>query len=444
MKLLKIKDNEQTRKTEFAQVLNVVQKVADKTLEQLAKEGIFVLPELLNDADDITKEQMILQSCNDFYRSSNVMGFLGCGEERLIITSRFSPDDNDYFLQYLLEQIFDFPNIVDLQTDSNQENRLFNLLLFLFPRYLQQAMRKGAFKAYVRKEYNDASVKGTIDVARHIKKNIPFVGKIAYSQREYSYDNYLMELIRHTIEFIKKKAYGKHLLSEVKDEVNLVINATQNYSACNKLKIIEENKKNPVRHAYYREYRTLQHLCLLILQYQKHQIGAGTKQIYGILFDGAWLWEEYINVLVEDLFYHPMNKGGKDAQRLFSGNIGLIYPDFISKNKDGRVIADAKYKPMDHIGNKDYLQVLAYMLRFDAKRGLYFYPDTQHTQSYTLWVNKGSTYESNVQPRSDICVVKHGLHIPRTAQSYVDFVQKIKESEQIFKEQVTFYLNEGT
>lgn len=34
----------------------------------------------------------------------------------------------------------------------------------------------------------------------------------------------------------------------------------------------------------------------------------------------------------EDIFYHPMNKCRKDAQRLFDGNIGQIYPDFISRN----------------------------------------------------------------------------------------------------------------
>lgn len=42
-----------------------------------------------------------------------------------------------------------------------------------------------------------------------VKKNTPFIGNIAYSQREYSYDNYLMELVRHTIEFMKKNSLWK-------------------------------------------------------------------------------------------------------------------------------------------------------------------------------------------------------------------------------------------
>ena len=432
MKLLKIKDNTQIRKESFSDIRNLVGKIADKTLEQLEQEGVFVFPELVADAEDITKDQMILQSVNDSFRSGNVMGFLGCGNERLIIESRFCGEEEDYFFQYLLDRILDFPNIVDLESDANQNNRLFNFLLFLFPYYLKTAMRKGLFKKYIRNNYNDGNVKGAIDIARHIEENTPFTGNVAYCQREFSYDNNLMELVRHTIEFIKRKPYGNNLLIKVKDEVKLVVDVTPRYELYDRQKIIEANKKNTVRHAYFREYRALQHLCILILQHQKHQIGVGSRQIYGILFDGAWLWEEYINSLIDDIFYHPMNKGGTGAQRLFGGNVGLIYPDFISRDNETRIIADAKYKPIDNIGNKDYLQVLAYMFRFDAKAGYYLYPEAAGTEDLKLWMNKGSTYESDVAPRDDISITKHGLKIPTNAENYEEFVAMMKDSEHEF------------
>ena len=437
MKLLKIKDNSQQKKNAFSDIGTLTGKIADKTLEQLERDGVFVFPEIVKDAEDITRDQMIIQSVNDSYRSGNVMGFLGYGDERLIIESRFCGDGEDYFFQYLLDNVLDFPNIVDLESDANQDNRLFNFLLFLFPYYLKAAMRKGLFKKYVRRRYNDGDIKGAIDVARHIEKNTPFIGNVAYSQREFSYDNSLMELVRHTIEFIKRKPYGNKLLIKVKDEVKLVIDATSGYQPYDRQKVIEQNKKNTVRHAYFREYLALQRLCLLILRHQKHQIGTGTRQIYGILFDGAWLWEEYVNSLIEDAFYHPMNKGGKGAQRLFDGNIGLIYPDFISKNSKARIIADAKYKPMDNVGGRDYLQVLAYMFRFDAKTGYYLYPEVKGADDLKLCMNCGSTYEKNVSPRADISVVKRGLKIPEVT-SFPDFVKAIKDSEVEFRKGLIF------
>ena len=89
MKLLKIKDNSGLKKDAFSDIGVLTSKIAGKTLEQLEREGIFVFPEIIKDAEDITKDQMILQGVNDTYRSGNVMGFLGRGDERLIIESRF-------------------------------------------------------------------------------------------------------------------------------------------------------------------------------------------------------------------------------------------------------------------------------------------------------------------------------------------------------------------
>lgn len=437
MKLLRIKDNSQLKKSVFSDIVTLTGKIADKTLEQLERDGIFVFPEIVKDAGDITQDQMILQGINDSYRSGNVMGFLGCGDERLIIESRFCGENDDYFFQYLLDKVLDFPNIVNLESDANQDNRLFNFLLFLFPYYLKTAMRKGLFKKYIRRRYNDGNIKGTIDIARHIKENTPFTGNVAYDRREFSYDNSLMELIRHTVEFIKGKPYGNSLLIKVKDEVKLVINATPGYKAYDRQKVIEDNKKNTVRHAYFREYLALQRLCILILRHQKHRIGFGSRQIYGILFDGAWLWEEYVGSLIGDIFYHPMNKGGKGAQRLFDGNIGLIYPDFISRSNETRIIADAKYKPIDNIGNRDYLQVLAYMFRFDAKTGYYLYPESERGNDLTLWLNRGSTYEKNVMPRNDVSITKHGLKIPADVTNYEEFTEKMKACEQDFRQVFT-------
>lgn len=434
MAQLRISDNSKKNKEEFSIISKLVDHVADKTLEQLAIEGVFVFPELVEESKDITKDQMILQSYNDSYCTGNVMGFLGLGDEHLIIESRFTSGRNDFFLQYLLNRVFDFPNVVELSTQANSENNLFKWLMFLFPHYLKTAMRKGPYKTYITMLYNDANFKGTFNVSRHIRTNTPFIGEIAYERREYSYENDVMELVRHTIEFIRQKPMGNKLLRSVKDEVNAVVDATQQYHDGNRNKVISNNIVNPIVHAYYHEYRALQRLCILILQNEEHQIGYGTQKIYGILFDGAWLWEEYINQLISDSFYHPMNKANSGVQKLFAGGIGSIYPDFISKKTKGRIIADAKYKPMDNIGNKDYLQVLAYMLRFDSKKGLYLYPEKDISDDKKLLLNRGSTYEKNVKAREDISLIKAGLKIEQKAENYEEFVELQGYKERCFIE----------
>lgn len=425
MKWIKIKDNQYINKSKVIDVGNVIDRVANKTLEKLENEGIFVFPEVLHDTKDMSKEQMIIQNYNEGYLSGNVMGYLGVGNEYLTIESRFSTGGNDYFFQYILNKVFDFPNFIDLMSSVGQDEKLFTLIMFLFPYYLKHALRKGVFKSYTCNKYNDENVKGRIDISRHIRKNTPFIGDVAYSRREYSFDNYLMELVRHTIEYIKSKSYGYKLLSKVKEEVKIIVNATSEYTYEKRNLVIEENSKNIIRHAYYHEYRMLQKLCLMILKVEKHSFYFGKQRIYGILFDGSWLFEEYINLIIGNKFYHPMNKSGLGRQYLFEGNIGMIYPDFISKDANNRIIADAKYKPVDNIGNKDFLQIIAYIMRFDSKKGIFIYPEIDDNSTLNLNLNSGLTYENNVMKREDTVIIKYGIKIPKYANSYIDFVEKI-------------------
>ncbi len=435
---MRINDNSPTPKSDFSAISKLTEKIADKTLAQLEKEGVFVFPETLGGAEDLTGDQTVLRSVDGAYRTGNVMGFLGCGGERLTIGSRFDGSDSDYFFRYLLEKALRLPTLVDLPTGAGPGQSI-DLLPFLFPFYLRAAMRKGLFKQYVRRRYNDDRVRGTIDVARHIDRNTPFVGKVAYSRREFSFDNDLTELVRHTAEYIRGKGYGSRLLRGVRDEMRLVVDATPAYKLQDRQKIVERNRKSPVVHAYYREYLALQRLCIRILRHRRLQPGEGEQRVYGVLFDGAWLWEEYVNTLIGKCFYHPRNKGRDGVQQLFTGDRkeGRIYPDFISRDASGRIIADAKYKPAENIGGADYLQVLAYMFRFDAKRGFYLYPCSKDEKPEKLSLNQGTSYENNVARRPDeITITKLGLRIPKNGTSYEDFVGKMKEAEDTFQKNI--------
>lgn len=440
-----LKDNSSYAPSDFDEIPKLTKKLLDKTLKDLEKENIFVFPDLIDDIEDLEGNQKVLFRNNQSYSTSNLMGFLGLENEQLVIRSRFSSENDDYFMQYMLNKVIDIPNIMDLRSEANSETKLFDLLMFLFPLYLKQALRKGLYKTYVSYLQNDSSIKGPIDVERHIKLNTPFTGEIAYRQRLMSNDNALMELIRHTIEYIKVKSFGMKIIRKVKDEVRLVVDATSGYARQERIKVLNQNKKQRVRHAYFHEYRSLQQLCIMILGREKLQMGNSGKQVYGIIFDGAWLWEEYVNTLIKDQFYHPKNKSSKGKQQLFSldiGKRGSIYPDFISRKTECRMIADAKYKPIANIYGSDYLQLLAYMFRFDAKKGIYIYPEHLEKQKEEFWLNSGTTFESNVVPREDIKVIKLGIDIPKQVEGYDDFTNKMHQNEVKFLQSMQEYADE--
>ena len=56
MKLLKIRDNSRQKKEAFSHIGKLTDRIADKTLEQLEREGVFLFPEAVEDAEDMTED----------------------------------------------------------------------------------------------------------------------------------------------------------------------------------------------------------------------------------------------------------------------------------------------------------------------------------------------------------------------------------------------------
>ena len=160
---------------------------------------------------------------------------------------------------------------------------------------------------------------------------MPFVGKVAYSTREYAYDNHVTQLVRHTIEYISGHAYAGGILQNddlVKDAVSLIRDATPTYNQNDSRRVINQNVR-PLYHPFFSEYRNLQRLCMQILRHEELKYGRNDNEIYGILFDGAWLWEEYLNTILKDCgFTHPQNKLSKGRVYLFKDRTCSRYPDF--------------------------------------------------------------------------------------------------------------------
>lgn len=420
-----------------------ITKFLNKSLSTLEQEGLFVFPSQVNNLMDLEESQNVLNSDGKEIRTTNVMGFIEYQDERVFINSRFD-QEHDYFLYYMLQKVLNI-NVTDTFFAQNKSEILFNLLQFLFPRYLNNALKKGLYKEYKQYEHNDSNVSGVFDIDRHMKLNQPFLGKVAYNTRKFSYENNILLLVRHTIEVLRRHVSFKLIVNNNKittDNIKKIEQMTPNYKKYDVGQLIFKNMIKPVRHGYYHEYKALQQLCIAILRNQRtHYSDLDDKDINGILFDGAWLFEEYINTVIGEYFHHPMNKGKVGKQNLFNNNTGHIYPDFVSNEKIvNSIVADAKYKLNRNIKSHDYLQIVAYLYRFDAKKGYFLYPCSNTNkikkQSIeTLQLLEG--YGRNARRReSSVEVIKLGLEIPNGVDSYQRFREKMSLNEEKFIEYI--------
>jgi len=401
----------------------------DRTLESLFQdERIFIFPNDLKNSPDLEKDQKIFETVNKEVKTGNVIGFLGCGQERLTISSRFSDESNDHFLHYLLHKVLHI-NLTSLDVALSREERLYQLLMYLFPKYLQAAIKKGFYKEYHRFSYNDSNVKGVIDVRNHLKKNLPFTGNIAYTTREFTYDNPLMQLVRHTIEYIKnQKSIGQGVLDNLfasRENVAEIVRVTPSYKLADRVKIIRGNQSKPIRHAYFHEYRKLQELCLMILNQEKHGLGYQDQKIHGILFDVAWLWEEYVHTLLPKDFIHPRNKDKTDGISVFSSRERKVFPDFYQEEL--KIVLDAKYKKLEltekGINREDLFQLISYSYILKAEKAGLIFPSME--QSVNSEIGKVAGYGAQVK--------KWSIRIPQNASFHSAFCKMMENSEENFK-----------
>lgn len=367
--------------------------------------------------------------------TGNLMGFVGVNETSVSIHSRFThkkengevdPSSHDYFIYYMLQKVFSV-NVFSLEHSSSKEDKMLDFLLFLFPYMLKSAMSQGFYKEYMKFHHDDDRVKGTIDVNRFICSDIPFRGKISYTTHEYSYDNAITQLVRHTIEYIKHHPFGNSILNndnETIEYVRQIKEATPSYSLRDRQRVLNINRR-PKVHPYFTKYRELQQLCVYILRHESMKYGEEKDRIHGVLFDGAWLWEEYLNTVLHGLgFHHPENKlqtGGfkmfrhQNEDEQISRNSRVLFPDFYKDD----FILDAKYKHLNRgIGREDLYQVVTYMYCKKANHGGYVYPD-EGTNSYCKYQLVGHNGYIHLLP----------VPVPQDKSNYNFFMKSMQESE---------------
>ena len=431
---MRITDNQhKIIKEDFvAEYPKISQLLLDRTLGNLSQEdNIFIFPSDLEYSPDLDKDQKILETVNREIKTGNVIGFLGYGQERLTISSRFSNESDDYFLHYLLQKVLNI-NLNSLDTALSREDKLYQLLMYLFPKYLQAALRKGHYKEYQRFSHNDSHIKGVVDVGNHLKKNLPFTGNVAYTTREFAFDNPIMQLIRHTIEFMKnQKSIGRGVLENLstsRENVAEIVRVTPSYKIADRAKIIRRNQTKPLRHAYFREYRKLQELCLMILNREEHGLGYQEQKIHGILFDVAWLWEEYIHTLLPGEFIHPRNKDRTDGISVFSNRERKVYPDFYDRER--KIVLDAKYKKLEltekGINRDDLFQLISYAYILQAEKAGLIFPSIDQTVSSEIGKVEGY----------GVLLKKWSIQVPQKASSYSEFYEMLGKSEKIFQNNI--------
>ena len=351
------------------------------SLSELARNnpGLLVFPPNVGENEDGVDEECLFSLPGGKLTTHNIAGIfsVGSGLDRvqLSIRSRFDKDNpRHYFLMAMLKKVMGL-NLLDMPASSG-DDCIWDLLPCLLPYYLRRALNQGLFRCYRRFKFNDSEVHGTIDLGRHLGENVPFRWTVAYETREHTDNNAVVHLVRHAIESVARDPMFRNVLSgdeETRKAVAQIRMATPDYAPLAKTRIIGQNIRE-IRHPYYTNWTELQRLCLRILRHDPISFNGDGEGIFGIVFDVAWLWEEYLACFLKE-FTHAENKRKLYGINLFT-NGHRIYPDFYSQEMG--VVLDAKYKHLERQGRvldrNDLNQMVTYLHVLPGRLAVLLYP----------------------------------------------------------------------
>lgn len=268
-----------------------------------------------------------------------------------------------YFLAHMLESAIPGLKFNNSQVPSNM-NELFEfMLIYWFKNQLLEAYILGPFRTYQRFEKNDDRIRGSIDIARHIRLNAGMCnGKIAYSYKENTTDNYFNHLLVHSYLELKK-TFPERVSAvidndpEIKSIVSELMFRAPSYKDYAVRTVMQKND-HCISQPYYLPYEKLRVTCFRIL----HHLGLSifekednTDDVEGILFYVPDLWECFVEAECipkikpdgvqvgsqKEIYYLSTTN---ESKKVFCNK---ARPDFVfyDEKQDPFMILDAKYRP---------------------------------------------------------------------------------------------------
>ena len=305
-------------------------------------------------------------------------------------------------------------NIDEILNSNILNNSLLDILAKVFSKKLLSELQKGLYKEYVSKEETLGIIRGKILISKSIKENTINKNKMSCKYNEFTEDNLFNAILKRSVNVILLSINNDNVKKELNIINNILKDVSDIYISNN---IILNYKLNRMNNRFL-ECFTLAKLILLNSSMDK---SLGKENGFSILFEMNYLYEEYIGVLLREVFYYSnikVNTQEKYKYLLWNAlkeknEIGLKPDIVIYKDNKPKVIIDTKWKSSS-INNReiysqsDIYQMYAYITTYtECEECILLYPkdeDISHSKwqlNNNIGDKKISIYEISLESYSE-------------------------------------------
>lgn len=259
---------------------------------------------------------------------------------------------------------------------SRQSIHLLDIYFEWFLNEVQLLIHQGLIKQYYKETGNVKALKGKLEFAGHMQKNLVHKERFYTTHQVYDKDHLIHQVLGQALEIIATLSKGNYLYSKCKKvQLNFPevksIKANENTFS----KIPESRKTAP--------YDTALEIARLIILNYAPNISSGSEKMLALLFDMNRLWEEYVLVrLKQSCQEEGIEVYGQNSKAFWNGI--TIRPDIVLEKKiedefSKILVIDTKWKNIDQSqpSTHDLRQMYVYNDYWESTKAMLLYPAHQ-------------------------------------------------------------------
>ncbi len=296
---------------------------------------------------------------------------------------------------------------------SKQNIHLLDIYFEWFLREVELLIHQGLIKQYYKETSNVKALKGKLEFAGHIQKNLVHKERFYTTHQVYEKDHLIHQILDYALNIIEHFSKGTYLYSKCK-YVQLdfpeVSSCHINHSTFSKLK--NNRKTAPYKSA-------LEIAKFIILQYAPN-ISSGDEKMLALLFDMNILWEEYVLVKLkqEAREIDDTEIFGQQSRTFWEGI--KIRPDIVINRGEEIIVIDTKWKNIKYSkpSTQDLRQMYVYNDYWDSYKAVLLYPSENECAKPSFHPFDKKKHECGI---GKINVLKGGKLNPEIGKTIIDW-----------------------
>ena len=257
---------------------------------------------------------------------------------------------------------------------NQQQIHLLDIYFEWFLNEVQLLLHQGLIKQYYKETSNVKALKGKLEFAGHISKNLVHKERFFTTHQVYDKDHLIHQVLFKVLDIIEKCTKGSYLYSKCKT-VQL------DFPEVKSITVTESTFTQLPKNRKTVPYETALAIARLIILNYAPNVTSGSERMLALLFDMNSLWEEYILVRLKQV---AAEKGftiyGQNSKNFWS-NISIRPDIVIEKGIDEEketFIIDTKWKNINGYlpSTQDLRQMFVYNVYWKSKKAMLLYPSS--------------------------------------------------------------------